>query len=130
MLDLRIETRSHVVPYLQLVEQVRQALRTGLLEPGDRLPTVREVAESVSINPNTVLKAYRQLEHEGLVEGRPGQGTFVIGSLAGPSLGSHAQLRRQLRTWLHAARDAGLEPEDIEALFDTTMHAVESEEIA
>jgi GntR family transcriptional regulator len=127
VIDFRLDGRSHVVPYLQLVEQVRQALRTGLLEPGDRLPTVREVAESVAINPNTVLKAYRQLEHEGLVEGRPGQGTFVVGSLAGPSLASHAALRRELRTWLRKARAAGLEPEDIEALFGTTLHAFETE---
>ncbi|HWC71362.1 MAG TPA: GntR family transcriptional regulator [Actinomycetota bacterium] len=127
MIGFRLDGRSNVVPYLQLVEQVRQALRTGLLEPGDRLPTVREVAESVSINPNTVLKAYRQLEHEGLVEGRPGQGTFVVGSLAGPSLASHAALRRELRAWLRKAHTAGLEPEDIEALFGTTLHAFEAE---
>ncbi len=127
MIDFRLDGRSNAVPYLQLVEQVRRALRTGLLEPGDRLPTVREVAESVSINPNTVLKAYRQLEHEGLVEGRPGQGTFVVRSLAGPSLASHAALRQELRAWLRKARAAGLEPEDIEALIGTTLHAFEAE---
>jgi len=127
VIGFRLDGRSNVVPYLQLVDQVRQALRTGLLEPGDRLPTVREVAESVSINPNTVLKAYRQLEHEGLVEGRPGQGTFVVRSLAGPSLASHAALRRELRAWLKKARSAGLEPEDIEALFGTTLHTFETE---
>ncbi len=127
MIGFRLDGRSNVVPYLQLVDQVRQALRTGLLEPGDRLPTVREVAESVSINPNTVLKAYRQLEHEGLVEGRPGQGTFVVGSLAGPSLASHAALRRELQAWLRKAGTAGLGPEDIEALFSTTLHTFETE---
>lgn len=127
MIGFRLDQRSNVVPYLQLVEQVRTALRMGLLEPGDRLPTVREVAETVAINPNTVLKAYRELEHEGLVEGRPGQGTFVVRSLAGPSLASHAALRRQLMAWLRTARRAGLEHEDIEALIDTTLHAFESE---
>ena len=130
MIGFRLDGRSNVVPYLQLVDQVRQALRTGLLEPGDQLPTVREVAESVAINPNTVLKAYRQLEHEGLVEGRPGQGTFVVRSLAGPSLASHAALRRSLHAWLQKARDAGLELEDIEALFGTTLHAFEQEGVA
>jgi GntR family transcriptional regulator len=130
MIGFRLDQRSNVVPYLQLVEQVRRALRTGLLEPGDRLPTVREVAETVAINPNTVLKAYRELEHEGLVEGRPGQGTFVVRSLAGPSLASHAALRRELMAWLRAARRAGLEPEDIEALIGTTLHAFESEGVA
>ena len=109
MIGFRLDGRSNVVPYLQLVDQVRQALRTGLLEPGDQLPTVREVAESVAINPNTVLKAYRQLEHEGLVEGRPGQGTFVVRSLAGPSLASHAALRRSICTpGSTKARGAGL----------------------
>jgi GntR family transcriptional regulator len=127
MIDFRLERRSNVVPYLQLVEQVRRALRTGMLEPGDRLPTVREVAGSVAINPNTVLKAYRELEHEGLVEGRPGQGTFVVGSLAGPSLASHAALRRELIAWLRRARRAGLEAEDIEALIGTTVHSFEAE---
>jgi GntR family transcriptional regulator len=130
MIGFRLDGRSNVVPYLQLVDQVRQALRTGLLAPGDQLPTVREVAESVSINPNTVLKAYRHLEHEGLVEGRPGQGTFVVRSLAGPSLASHAALRRELQAWLRRARTAGLEPEDIEALFGTTLHAFEVEGVA
>lgn len=130
MIGFRLDRRSHVVPYLQLVDQVRRALRTGLLEPGDRLPTVREVAESVAINPNTVLKAYRALEHEGLVEGRPGQGTFVVRSLAGPSLASHAALRRELLSWLRKARRAGLEHEDIEALIGTTLHAFESEGVA
>ena len=107
MIGFRLDRRSNVVPYLQLVEQVRDALRTGLLEAGDQLPTVREVAESIAINPNTVLKAYRELEHDGLVEGRPGQGTFVTRSLAGPSLASHAALRRDLLSWLQRRRERG-----------------------
>ena len=127
MLGFRLDRRSNAVPYLQLVEQVQRALRTGLLEPGDQLPTVRKVAESVAINPNTVLKAYRELEHDGLVEGRPGQGTFVVRSLAGPSLASQAALRRELLVWLRKARRAGLEPEDVEALIGTTLHAFETE---
>ena len=110
MIGFRLDGRSNVVPYLQIVEQVRDALRTGLLETGDRLPTVRDVASSLAMNPNTVLKAYRQLEHDGLVEGRPGQGTFVVRSLAGPSLASQAALRRELLAWLGRARDAGLQP--------------------
>jgi GntR family transcriptional regulator len=130
MIGFRLDPRSNVVPYLQLVEQVRRALRTGALEPGDRLPTVREVAASIAINPNTVLKAYRELEHEGLVEGRPGQGTFVTRSLAGPSLGRQAELRQALLSWLASAREAGLQPEDIEALVGTTLHAFEAEGVA
>ena len=127
MIEFRLDARSNVPPYLQLVEQVRQALRMGLLESGDQLPTVREVAESIAINPNTVLKAYRELEHERLVEGRPGLGTFVIKSLAGPSLASHAALRRELTTWLRRARKAGMDHEDIVAIFETTLRAFAGE---
>jgi DNA-binding transcriptional regulator YhcF (GntR family) len=127
MIEFRLAARSNVPPYLQLVEQVRQALRMGLLEAGDQLPTVREVAESIAINPNTVLKAYRELEHEDLVEGKPGLGTFVIRSLAGPSLASHAKLRRDLLAWLRRANDAGLGHEDIVALLETTLRSFVSE---
>lgn len=121
----RLDTRSHVVPYLQLVQQVKQAMRMGLLEAGDRLPTVRDVASSLAINPNTVLKAYRELELEGLVEGRPGQGTFVVGSLAGPSLASHGALRRELLAWLDHAQREGLVEEDVIAMFETTRRSAE-----
>ena len=127
MIEFRLEGRTNVVPYLQLVEQVRQALRMGLLVPGDQLPTVRDVAGSLAINPNTVLKAYRELELEGLVEGRPGQGTFVLRSLAGPSLASQAGLRRELVAWLRRARKAGLDRDDVVALIETTMRDFASE---
>ncbi len=82
MLDLRIDSTSGLAPYAQVVQQVKQALRLGWLQPGDKLPTVHQVAASVAINPNTVQKAYKELEHEGLVAGRPGQGTFVQRSLS------------------------------------------------
>lgn len=130
MIVFRLESRSNVVPYLQLVDQVRQALRTGFLTPGDQLPTVRDVAASLAINPNTVLKAYRELELEGLVQGRPGQGTFVVRTLAGPSLASHSNLRRELLRWLNRARAAGLGEEDINALIQTTMRAEADEGVA
>ncbi len=77
MIEFRLNERSGVPTYLQLVQQVRQAVRLGMLQPGDQLPTVKEVVGMLAINPNTVLKAYRELDHEGLVEGRRGQGTFV-----------------------------------------------------
>ncbi|HEU4426819.1 MAG TPA: GntR family transcriptional regulator [Pilimelia sp.] len=123
MIEFHLDGHSKVATYMQLVQQVKQSLRTGLLEPGDKLPRVREVAESLAINPNTVLKAYRELELEGLVEGRPGVGTFVRRSLAGPSLASQAALRRDLITWLRRARTAGLEQEDVIALVETTLRA-------
>jgi GntR family transcriptional regulator len=130
MIEFYFDGRSPVATYKQLVQQVRQALRTGLLEQGDQLPKVREVTESLAINPNTVLKAYRELEHEGLVEGRPGLGTFVVRSLAGPSLARQAELRRDLEAWLGRARAAGLDQEDVVALVETTMRSSFQEGVA
>ncbi|MFB9236743.1 GntR family transcriptional regulator [Plantactinospora siamensis] len=121
MIEFHLDGHSKAATYLQLVQQVKQALRTGLAESGDQLPKVRDVAESLAINPNTVLKAYRQLEIEGLVEGRPGVGTFVRRSLAGPSLAAQKHLRRDLEAWLRRAHTAGLSEEDVVALVETTL---------
>jgi GntR family transcriptional regulator len=122
MIGFYISSTSGVPTYMQIVEQVRQALRLGRLELGDQLPTIREVAAALVINPNTVLKAYRELEHERLVEGRHGQGTYVVASLAGPSAGTLDGLRTRLETWVGQARAAGLSPEHIRAVVDTTLH--------
>src|SRR3982074_1243318 len=108
-----LDSRSGVSPYLQIVQQVRRALRLGLLRVGDQLPTVKEVAARLAINPNTVLKAYRELEHSGLVAARPGVGTFVTGSLVDPAIAAHAPLRRELRGWIVRAHRAGLDEESI-----------------
>jgi GntR family transcriptional regulator len=125
MITFRLDTRSGLAPYLQLVQQVKHALRLGMLEVGDQLPTIKQIVAELAINPNTVLKAYRELEHEGLIESRPGQGTFVIKTLAGASLKSQAGLRRSLLLWLQEAQEAGLEEESIQALFlDTLREAV------
>ena len=78
MIHFRLDPRSGVPAYRQLVDQVRQAVRLGLLRPGDQLPPVREVVTQIAINPNTVHRAYRDLEAEGLVEGQQGRGTFVL----------------------------------------------------
>jgi GntR family transcriptional regulator len=130
MIEFHLDTHSGVAPYLQIVQQVKQALRLGLLEVGDQLPTVREVVAQMAINPNTVLKAYRELDHEGLIASRPGQGTFVQRTLAGPSLASQAALRRSLVRWLQSARAAGLEEESILALFLSTFQTTQKEETA
>lgn len=95
--EYRIDRRSGVATYLQIVQQTKQALRLGLLEPGDRLPTAREVVEATAINPNTVLKAYRELEREGLVEARRGLGTFVTRTLGGAAAADDAPLRAEAR---------------------------------
>ena len=88
MISFRVDSRSVVPPYLQIVQQVRQALRMGLLDVGDKLPPVREVVAATAVNPNTVLKAYRDLEREGLTEARPGHGTFVLKRPPGPPPGT------------------------------------------
>ncbi|MEV4879718.1 GntR family transcriptional regulator [Streptomyces cyaneofuscatus] len=121
MIEFHLDARSGVSPYLQLVHQVRRAMRLGLLFEGDRLPTVKEVAAKVAINPNTVLKAYRELEYEGLVTKKPGVGTFVSSTLSDASLSEHEPLRQELRRWLERARSAGLDDESIEALFLSTF---------
>jgi len=130
MIEFHLDGRSGVSPYLQLVQQVKRALRLGLLREGDQLPTVKDVVAGLAINPNTVLKAYRELEHDGLVAARPGVGTFVTRTLAGSSLAAHGPLRQELRGWLTRARHAGLDDESIEALFMTTFRTAAGEEIA
>lgn len=127
MIEFVLDSRSKVSTYMQLVQQVKQALRVGLLAPGDQLPKMRDVAGSLAINPNTVLKAYRELEMEGLAEGRPGVGTFVTRTLAGASLGNQAELREDLVAWLGRAHRAGLTADDIVALVDTTLRAALAE---
>jgi GntR family transcriptional regulator len=121
MIEFRLDQRSGVAPYLQLAQQVRHSIRLGYLKPGDQLPRVKDAVASLAINPNTVLKAYRELEREGLVEGRPGVGTFVLRGLDGPSPRAHAALRKSLERWMRSALDAGLDAEAIRSLFESTL---------
>jgi|SRR5215467_3938597 len=123
VIEFHLDGRSGVAPYMQLIQQVRQSMRLGLLSEGDRLPTVKDVVAKLAINPNTVLKAYRELEYAGLVVPRPGVGTFVTRTLTDESLAAHGHLRDELRAWLAKARAAGLDAESIEALFVTTFRA-------
>ncbi|MFF4574191.1 GntR family transcriptional regulator [Streptomyces sp. NPDC001410] len=119
MVEFRIDRHSGVATYVQIVQQTKQALRLGLLQPGDRLPTAREVVEATAINPNTVLKAYRELEREGLVEARRGLGTFVRRSLGGAPADS--PLRAELEEWAARAVEAGLDRDDVAALFTAVL---------
>lgn len=121
MVEFRVDRSGGLPAYLQLVRQVREALRLGWLGPGDRLPTVREVVASSGVNPNTVLKAYRELEMAGLVEARQGSGTYVKASLGSVAPEAMAELRAQLAIWVRSARVAGLENEDIEALLGVVL---------
>jgi GntR family transcriptional regulator len=121
MIRFRLDPRSGVPTYLQLVHQVKQALRLGMLQEGDQLPTVKEVVASLAINPNTVLKAYRELDREGLVEGRRGQGTFVAvqNTIAPPD---RSALTAGLVRWIRQAQNAGCDEDDIVALFAAATH--------
>jgi GntR family transcriptional regulator len=117
LIEFRLDPGSGVPTYLQLVQQVEQALRVGYLGRGDQLPRVKDVVGSLAINPNTVLKAYRELEHKGLAAGRPGQGTFVERTLRQVGLPQQAELRRSLLRWLQQAEVAGLDGDGVSALF-------------
>ena len=130
MIEFHLDGRSGVSPYLQIVQQVRHALRLGLLTTGDQLPTVKDVVGHLAINPNTVLKAYRELERDGLVAARPGIGTFVTRTLTDTTLVAHAPLRQELQRWLGKARRAGLDDESIEALWRASFRAVAEQDIA
>lgn len=127
MIEFRIARRGALPAYLQIVEQTRRALENGVLTIGDQLPTAREVVAATGINPNTVLKAYRELERQGLVEGRVGTGTFVTGNLARLRSDLVSPLAAELRGWLDAAAAAGLERHDIVALVTTMLDERERE---
>ena len=122
MISLRLEPRSGVSTYLQLVQQVRQAIQLGALREGDQLPTVKEVVAELAINPNTVLKAYRELEHEGLCTGRPGVGTFVTRTLTSPSPQVQAKLRADLARWADRAASVGLDTETMVGLLRSVVN--------
>jgi GntR family transcriptional regulator len=130
LIKFRVEGRSGVPPYLQIVQQVRQALRMGVLTVGDQLPSVREVVAATAVNPNTVLKAYRDLERQGLVEARAGHGTFVRGRPPGPPPGTHSRLGHAMAACVREARAAGLDDEAIESLLRDALRAAVEEDIA
>jgi GntR family transcriptional regulator len=130
MIDFQLDTASGVATYLQLVQQVRQALQLGLLKPGDQLPTAQQVVAKLAINPNTVLKAYRDLERLGLVRARPGQGTFIVGTLPRTDPALQADYLAQMAAWLRSARASGLGPDDIEAIYRTALRACFAEGVA
>jgi GntR family transcriptional regulator len=129
-ISFNLSPDSGVPAYLQLVKQVKQALRMGTLAVGDKLPTVKEVVAEVTINPNTVMKAYWELEHEGLVEGRQGVGTFVTRRPEGPPPDIQARLARGLDRWVRSARGEGLDDESIESMLRGTLRSQRGEATA
>lgn len=130
MIEFHLDKRSGVAPYQQVVQQVRHALRLGLLEVGDQLPTLKEAVASLAINPNTVLKAYKELENLGLVAARPGIGIFVTTTLSDDSLAAHGPLRQGLQRWVMQARRAGLDDESIDALYKECLRSTSAEDVA
>jgi GntR family transcriptional regulator len=122
VIEFHLNSRSGVAPYLQLVRQVRQALRLGLLQAGDQLPTVKDVAGSLAI------KAYRVLEYEGLAAAKPGVGTFVTKTVSDESVSTHKRLNLELAAWVGRAQLAGLDFEDMEALFQRAVRSAAQEE--
>jgi GntR family transcriptional regulator len=120
-IEFRLDAASGVPTYLQLVQQVEHALRLGYLRPGDQLPRVRDVVAALAINPNTVLKAYKELETKGLTAGRPGQGTFIQATLSQIGLPELTTLRRPLLGWLASADAAGLDEDGIVAVFTSAL---------
>jgi len=131
LVTFHIEPGSGVSYYVQLMQQVRQALLFGLLRPGDRLPTVKEVVAQVALNPNTVLRAYRELEHEGLVVSRPGLGTFIApAAAAAVEPDRYRSLRSGLERWIQRARAEGLDDARIASFFAHVFHASGEEGVA
>jgi DNA-binding transcriptional regulator YhcF (GntR family) len=131
LVAFHLDSNSGVSYYVQLMQQVRQALLFGLLKSGDQLPTVKEVVAQVALNPNTVLRAYRDLEHEGLVVSRPGVGTFVATKVP-PALAqsSYRSLRTELERWIRKAHEAGLDDDTLAALVAHVLHANAEEVVA
>jgi GntR family transcriptional regulator len=130
MITFRLDPTSGVPTYLQLVHQVEHALRVGQLQVGDQLPLVREVVAALAINPNTVLKAYRQLETTGVTEGRPGVGTFVRADLSEQGIVASAALRRRLAAWVDAGRKEGLGDRDLRSLFEAALQDTDAVGVA
>jgi GntR family transcriptional regulator len=120
-IEFRLDLNSGIPTYIQLVQQVEHALRLGYLVPGSQLPKVRDVVASLAINPNTVLKAYKELETKGLTVGRPGQGTFIQATLGRVALPELTELRRALIGWVATADAAGLDEDGIEALVASVL---------
>src|ERR1700674_2411041 len=121
MIEFHLDRMSGITTYWQLVQQVQHAIRVGRLKADDQLPTARAVVSRLAINPNTVLKAYRELERAGLVVSRPGQGTFITQAAHAMPVSTHAALRRSLERWVRSAREAGLDTEDLRAIVSTTL---------
>jgi GntR family transcriptional regulator len=125
----RVNPSSGVPLYVQLIEQVKHAVETGALRAGEQLPTIRKLAEELVMNPNTVVRAYRELEHEGLVELRHGSGAFITGGVV-----DRAKLMRKAQPVVQSAierlHSLGLTEQEIRRLFESELAAIEVERLS
>ena len=131
LVNFHLDPGSGVSYYMQLIQQVRQALLFGILKSGDQLPTVKEVSAHTALNPNTVLRAYRDLEHDGLVVSRPGLGTFVASEIP-PAVAptSYRSLRADLERWIRKARARGVDDGQLASLFAHVLRENAEEVVA
>ncbi len=130
MIEFYINQGSGVSPYLQLIKQVEQGLKLGTLVPGDQLPTVKDVVKKVAINPNTVLKAYKQMEAMGIAQPKAGIGTFIVGHFEPLSKEKHLQLRTELLGWIRKAQMSGVDKETIDAIYQECIQQLRREQVA
>ena len=123
-IQFRLDRRSGVPVYRQLVDQVEQALDLGVLRRGDQLPPLSQVVGQLAINPNTVHRAYQELELKGVTEARQGIGTFVVKSTSSPVPPARRQaLERSLGRWVRSAMSVGLDERSIRTLLAKVCHS-------
>jgi GntR family transcriptional regulator len=120
---LTVDPRSGVPIYLQIIEQVKRSVALGVLAPGEQLPTVKQLALDLTVNPNTVAKAYRELERDEIIETSPGRGSFVRGDGVAQSARSAASdvTAEALTQAVREARSIGLTTAQVRAHFETAL---------
>jgi GntR family transcriptional regulator len=124
-MDLRINFASGVPIYVQLMEQIKHAVETGAIRKGEQLPTIRRIAEDLAMNPNTVARAYRELETEGIIEVRHGSGAYV--AVLPGSAAKSAVMRRAadvLRPAIEKALAAGVSEPELRRIFESELARV------
>ncbi len=120
-----LDFRGHIPIYAQLADRIKHLVASGVLKPGDQLPTVRKMAEELSVNFNTIARAYRILDQEGVLSTQQGRGTYVLDSIQ-PEQAAHLRRAAQERTttsFLENARQAGFSPDEVSILLDELIDA-------
>ncbi|HLX26434.1 MAG TPA: GntR family transcriptional regulator [Candidatus Cybelea sp.] len=119
---LTVDPRSGVPIYLQIIEQIKRSIALGVLQSGEQLPTVKQLAIDLTVNPNTVARAYRELEREQVIETAPGRGSFVRSNGVTESPKLAAEIAGDaLDLALREAKSVGLERDDVRRLFEDAL---------